>query len=78
MSLHARRDNLIRMVNRIGAFFAAMPDREEAMRDLAQHVRRFWEPRMRQQLFEHLDARQGEGVDELVVHALARHRSIFN
>lgn len=71
-------DNLVRMVNRIGAFFAAMPDREEAMRDLAQHVRRFWEPRMRQQLFEHLEVRHGEGVDELVVDALQRHRALFN
>jgi formate dehydrogenase subunit delta len=71
-------DNLIRMVNRIGAFFAAMPDREEAMRDLAQHVRRFWEPRMRRQLFEHLEVRHGEGVDKLVVTALQRHRALFN
>ena len=71
-------DNLIRMVNRIGAFFAAMPDREEAMHDLAQHVRRFWEPRMRQQLFAHLDEHQGEGVDALVVAALQRHRTLFN
>ena len=71
-------DNLIRMVNRIGAFFAAMPDREEAMHDLAQHVRRFWEPRMRQQLFAHLDEHQGEGVDTLVVAALQRHRTLFN
>jgi formate dehydrogenase subunit delta len=71
-------DNLIRMVNRIGAFFAAMPDREAAMSDIAQHVRRFWEPRMRRQLFEHLDLRQGEGVDELVAEALRRHRALFN
>jgi formate dehydrogenase subunit delta len=71
-------NNLIRMVNRIGAFFAAMPNRDEAMNDIAQHVRRFWEPRMRRQLFEHLDQHQGEGVDELVVSALQRHRALFN
>lgn len=71
-------DNLIRMVNRIGAFFSAMPDREEAMRDLAQHVRRFWEPRMRNQLFAHIDTHQGEGVDALVIDALQRHRALFN
>ena len=64
--------------NRLGAFFAAMPDRDEAMRDLAQHVRRFWEPRMRRQLFEHLDERRGEGVDALVVAALQRHRTLFS
>jgi len=71
-------DNLIRMVNRIGAFFAAMPDRDEAMRDLAQHVRRFWEPRMRKQLFAHIDGHQAEGIDALVVAALQRHRALFN
>lgn len=71
-------DKLIRMVNQIGEFFAAMPDREEAMSDLAQHVRRFWEPRMRRQLFEHLDGRKGEGLDELVIAALERHRELFH
>ena len=71
-------DNLVRMVNRIGSFFAAMPDREEATRDLAQHVRRFWEPRMRKQLFEHIDAKNGEGIDPLVISALQQHRSMFS
>ena len=63
---HERRQP-IRIVNRIGAFFAAMLVRAEAMQDLAPHVRRFWAPRMRQQLFEHLDAKQGEDVDALVI-----------
>lgn len=71
-------DNLIRMVNRIGAFFAAMPDRDEAMHDIAQHVRRFWEPRMRKQLLAHLDTQQGSGIDTLVVDALQRHRALFH
>ena len=70
-------DNLIRMVNRIGAFFAARPDREEAMRDLAQHVRRFWEPRMRKQLFAHIDEHGGEGISETVLTALAANRALF-
>lgn len=70
-------DNLIRMVNRIGAFFAAMPDRDEALNDIALHVRRFWEPRMRAQLFEHLERSRGEGVDPIVVEALTRHQSLF-
>ncbi len=70
-------DNLIRMVNRIGSFFAAMPNRDEALDDIAQHVRRFWEPRMRTQLLAHLDAKQGEGIDDIVKDALRRHRAIF-
>jgi len=41
---------LVRMLNRIGDFFAAMPEREEAMQGIADHVKHFWELRMRQQL----------------------------
>ncbi|MEP7295552.1 MAG: formate dehydrogenase subunit delta [Burkholderiales bacterium] len=70
-------DNLVRMVNRIGAFFAAMPDRDDSMHDIALHVRRFWEPRMRQQLLAHLDERNGEGIDALVVAALRKNRDLF-
>ena len=49
-------DQLIRMVNQMGSFFEAMPDRGEALHDLAQHLQRFWEPRMRRELLAHLDA----------------------
>lgn len=70
-------DNLIRMVNRIGTFFAAMPNRDEALHDIAMHVRRFWEPRMRAQLFEHLDKQRGQDVSEIVIAALQRHRDLF-
>ena len=63
-------DNLIRMVNRIGAFFEAMPDRPQALADIAQHIQRFWEPRMRRQLLAHVDEHQGEGIDPLVLAAL--------
>ena len=70
-------DNLIRMVNRIGSFFEAMPHRDEAMNDIAQHVRKFWEPRMRQQLFAHIDQHGAEGIDPIVVDALNTHRALF-
>ena len=39
--------NLIRMANQIGTFFESQPDRNEALEGLAQHLQRFWEPRMR-------------------------------
>jgi len=41
---------LIQMLNRIGDFFDAIPDREQAMAGIADHVKKFWELRMRQQL----------------------------
>jgi len=38
---------LIRMANDIAAFFAAEPDRKVAVTGVANHIVRFWEPRMR-------------------------------
>lgn len=47
-------ENLIKMSNQIGAFFEAMPDREQAVRDTAAHIQNTWEPRMRTALLEHV------------------------
>ncbi|WP_144630963.1 formate dehydrogenase subunit delta [Bordetella genomosp. 13] len=46
--------NLIRMANRIGDFFAAMPDHDEATEGVANHIQKFWEPRMRRELLDFL------------------------
>lgn len=67
-------DNLIHMANRIGEFFQAMPNREEARREIAQHLRKFWEPRMRRALLEHLDGAGGDGLLEIVRDAVREHR----
>jgi formate dehydrogenase subunit delta len=45
---------LVKMANDIGAFFEAMPDREQAARDMANHINRFWEPRMKKGLFDYI------------------------
>jgi formate dehydrogenase subunit delta len=66
-------DNLVHMANRIGEFFQAMPDREEAASEIAQHLRKFWEPRMRRELLLHLDA-GGAGLAAIVGDALREHR----
>ena len=42
--------NLVSMANQIGQFFSAYPDREEALEGIANHIRKFWEPRMRLKL----------------------------
>lgn len=65
-------ENLVRMVNQIGAFFEAMPDRAVALEEMAQHIRRFWEPRMRQQLMAHVDS-GGEGLGLMAQEAILRH-----
>lgn len=46
-------DHLVKMVNEISAFFASESPGEQAPRDVASHLRRFWEPRMRKQIVEH-------------------------
>jgi formate dehydrogenase subunit delta len=68
-------DHLVQMANSIGDFFAAMPDADEARRDLAAHIQRFWEPRMRRGLLEHLDRANGTGLQAIVLQALQQHRA---
>ncbi len=70
-------ENLVRMANQIGNFFEAMPDRQQALEDIVQHVRKFWEPRMRRQILEHLDQQEGEGLSDILLAALARHRQLL-
>ncbi len=48
--------HLVQMANDIANFFAAEPDREIAVAGIADHIRRFWDPRMRRQLTAHLQA----------------------
>jgi formate dehydrogenase subunit delta len=67
-------DHLITMANQIGTFFASYPDREEASAEIASHLKRFWAPRMRQQLYAHIDAEHGAGLAPLVLAAIAAHR----
>jgi formate dehydrogenase subunit delta len=67
-------ERLIHMANSIGDFFAAMPDEEEARSGIATHIRKFWDPRMRRALFEHIDARPQAGLHPLVLQALQQHR----
>ena len=70
-------ESLVRMANQIGQFFEAMPDRPEALRDLAQHIQKFWEPRMRQALLAHIDKDRGEGLRDIVAEAIGRHRAML-
>ncbi|WP_019936884.1 formate dehydrogenase subunit delta [Bordetella sp. FB-8] len=62
--------NLIRMANRIGDFFEAMPDREEAVEGIANHIQKFWEPRMRSELLSFLEAHSDGRIGEHQLHPL--------
>jgi formate dehydrogenase subunit delta len=54
-------DKLVYMANQIGKFFAHQGE-EKAAAGIASHIAQFWEPRMRKQIFAHLDA-GGAGLD---------------
>lgn len=60
-------DKLVRMANQIAVFFMSQPEKLRA-EGVATHINKFWEPRMRQHLFEHLD-RGGQGLQPLVIEA---------
>lgn len=67
-------DNLVHMANRIAQFFDALSDRQEAIDGVANHLRRYWEPRMRRELLEHV-ARLGDAaLHPLVSQALQMRR----
>jgi formate dehydrogenase subunit delta len=70
-----KADNLIRMANQIGEFFETMPEREEALDDIASHIRKFWEPRMRRALLAALDTEEAQGMRDIVLAALRKHRA---
>jgi formate dehydrogenase subunit delta len=61
-------DTLVRMANQIGKFFAVQGE-ERAIAGISDHIKKFWEPRMKSQIFAHIDA-GGEGLDPLVLRAL--------
>ncbi len=63
-------DNLVHMANRIAEFFEAMPDHDEARDGIAQHLQRYWEPRMRQELIAHVHTNRGTGLRPLVLEAV--------
>jgi formate dehydrogenase subunit delta len=63
-------DLLIKMANEIGEFFAGTTDADAAARDVATHLRRYWEPRMRAQMLKYYEERGGAGLTELAKNAV--------
>lgn len=57
-------DRLVAMANDIGTYFNSEPDRAAAVAGVANHLRRFWEPRMRQKILAHLGT-GGAGLSDL-------------
>ena len=66
-------DNLVRMANQIGDFFGTMKDRAQSLEEIAGHLRRFWEPRMRLALLAHVEQQDGVGLSDIVLESLRTH-----
>ena len=63
-------DKLVMMANQIGKFF--MPQRQaDPVAAIADHLKKFWDPRMRAAIVAHLE-RGGAGLDDPVRQAVRR------
>lgn len=70
-------DSLVRMANQIGQFFESMPDRDEALENLAIHIQKFWAPPMRLALLAQVDGAHADDLRAIVRSALQRHRALL-
>lgn len=68
-------DNLIVMANQIGDFFGSLPDHDEALASIADHIRKSWAPRMRTVLLHSLDTPDSAALKPIAREALTLHRA---
>ncbi len=61
-------DPMIHRANQIALFFAGYPH-DEAVAGVLDHLKKFWEPRMRKQIIAYLE-HGGKGLHELAVEAV--------
>ncbi len=61
---------MVHMANQIALFFASYPH-DEAVAGVTDHLKSFWEPRMRKQIIEYV-AEGGGGLHELAIEAVKR------
>lgn len=63
-------EKMVRSANQIAVFFKTQPG-DDAVDRVAAHLRDFWDPRMRSQLTEYVNA-GGQNLDDLVLQAAAK------
>ena len=64
------RDRIIHDANQIALYFSSSP-REEAIAGILDHLKKFWEKRMRKQIADYV-AQGGSGLHELAIQAVRR------
>jgi formate dehydrogenase subunit delta len=65
-----RAELMVHNANQIALYFAGFP-REEAIKGVLDHIQKFWERRMKDQLIDYI-AHGGKGLHELVLEAVKR------
>jgi formate dehydrogenase subunit delta len=68
-----KTETLIKMANQIGDFFEPHPNVEQAKRDIAEHLNKFWALEMRQQIAQYVAEKQGAGLHAKVAAAISAH-----
>lgn len=68
---------LVKMANQIGAFFEGMPDREQAKADIANHLKKFWDPRMRKTIVQKIDGGEANELSPMVREAIDANRNLL-
>jgi formate dehydrogenase subunit delta len=67
---HGSGEQLAKMANDIANFFRSEPERKDAIAGIANHIAKFWTPRMRQKLLAYEQEQHGAGLDDLSREAL--------
>jgi formate dehydrogenase subunit delta len=65
---HSTSEHLVKMANQIGDFFGTQRHADGAA-GVADHIKKFWDPRMRAGIMEHV-AHGGAGLKPVVLEAL--------
>ena len=66
-----KNERLVTMANDIGHFFNAEADKNVAAQGVANHIKRYWDPRMRREIVAHYRERGGAGLDPIARSAVA-------
>lgn len=69
--------HLVKMANDIASFFESEPDRAVAEEAIASHLKRFWDPRMRRQIVEWVDAGATGDMKPLAADAIRSRRTLL-
>lgn len=62
---------LVHMANQVASFFASYPE-AEAIDGTANHLKSFWDPRMRREIEAHLKDKAGAGLSHIALEAVKR------